>query len=162
MLYAVILRSQQYAPPNSSCSWKLFVCLLVFTRTMRQPRFYFYHDLNIQDKWLYFSLSKGVLSCWVFFVPAQRLESELMKEFAVRNSIWSCQEKMHHVFCSYTDIPLVCLGDSLDTLTDFLLSYSIRDYFDIIFWPFLYVGAALIPKMKTKVSPKIRYLFNSV
>lgn len=28
----------------------LFVCLLVFTRTMRQPRFYFYHDLNIQDK----------------------------------------------------------------------------------------------------------------
>lgn len=61
---------------------------------------------------------------------------------------------MHHVFCSYTDIPLVCLGDSLDTLTDFLLSYSIRDYFDIIVRPFLYVGAALIPNNENKSVPK--------
>lgn len=88
------------------------------------------------------------------FFPALRHGSELMKEFAVRNSISSCQEKMHHVFCSNSDIPLICHGDSLNTLTDFLLSYAVLDYFDIKHWAYFIRTTVLTPTMKTKVSQK--------
>lgn len=77
-----------------------------------------------------------------------------MKEFAVRNSICSCQDKMHHVFCSNSDIPLICQGDSLNTLTDFLLSETVLDYFDIKYCPFFIRTGALIPQMKPKVCQK--------